>query len=209
MDLKPGQFSSRKSTKLYLIRHAEVEEKYQTTNYGQLDVDLSRKGKEMSGLLVERLSDIPFDVIYSSDLKRAAYLADLLAEPRNLPVRRLEVFRERSFGELQGMQPVDLEGEQLEHWQKWIEDKVHYRVPGSETWKDLHDRVIPSIEELIASFRGRRILVVCHGGTIRATLAWALGVPLANVYQIHQAYCAVNVIEFHPDQPPKITLVNG
>ncbi len=209
MELQPGQFASRRPTQLYLIRHAEIEAKYQGSNYGQLDVALSDKGKKMSAALAGRLSNIPFDVIYSSDLKRASYLANLLAEAGNLPVRCLKVLRERCFGELEGMQPEKFEGEQLEHWKKWGEDRVYYRVPGSETWEDLQKRIIPSVEELVESFRGRRIALICHGGPIRATLAWALGMPLANVYQIHQAYCAVNVIEFNTDMAPRVTLVNG
>src|SRR5688572_6225273 len=100
---KPAQ----NPTTLYLIRHGEPDCQFHNCYYGQMDVPLSDRGMAQSRALAERLASLPFDAIYSSDLQRAGYLADLLAEPRDLPVRRLEVFRERHMGQFQGV-PIEV-----------------------------------------------------------------------------------------------------
>ena len=49
------------------------------------------------------------------------------------------------------------------------------RPPGGESFADLIERVVPAIERLNDEHRGRDIVAVTHGGTIRAALALALG----------------------------------
>src|SRR5690606_1687766 len=96
--LRPGVFAPKTPTHLYLIRHGEPDECHKDCYYGQLDVELGEKGRAQSRAVAERLASVPFSAIYSSDLQRATYLAELLAEPRGLPVRQLAVFRERNMG---------------------------------------------------------------------------------------------------------------
>jgi broad specificity phosphatase PhoE len=52
------------------------------------------------------------------------------------------------------------------------------RAPGGESFADLVGRVAPAIERLNAEHRGRDIVAVTHGGTIRAALGLALGLDL-------------------------------
>ena len=49
------------------------------------------------------------------------------------------------------------------------------RAPNGESFVDLFERVTPAIDGLTAEHRGRDIVAVTHGGTIRAALALALG----------------------------------
>ena len=59
------------------------------------------------------------------------------------------------------------------------------RPPGGESFADLVDRVSPAIERLNEEHRGRDIVAVTHGGTIRAALALALGIPLQAALVLH------------------------
>jgi broad specificity phosphatase PhoE len=49
------------------------------------------------------------------------------------------------------------------------------RAPGGESFADLVGRVAPAVERLTMEHRGRDIVAVTHGGTIRAALGLALG----------------------------------
>jgi broad specificity phosphatase PhoE len=49
------------------------------------------------------------------------------------------------------------------------------RPPGGESFVDLIERVAPAIARLNAEHRGRDIVAVTHGGTIRAAVGLALG----------------------------------
>ena len=54
----------------------------------------------------------------------------------------------------------------------WLGPPEH-RPPGGESFVDLRDRAVQSIERLTALHRGRDIVATAHGGTIRAALAHA------------------------------------
>jgi broad specificity phosphatase PhoE len=196
-------------TRLYLMRHGEPEEAYANAYYGQMDVGLSERGRRQSAALAERLADVPLDAVYSSDLGRATYLARLLAEPRDLPTRALAAFRERHMGRLQGLTAEQMERDHAEEYARWRADRVHYRVPESENFDDLRDRVVPAMLELAASFAGRRVAVAAHAGPIRVMVAHVLGLALENIFRMAVNHCGLFVLEFSHEQPPRVTLMNG
>lgn len=197
------------TTTLYMVRHGEPEIQYHNSYYGQQDVPLSARGREQSAAARERLADVALDAVYSSDLQRAAYLAELLAEPRGLPVRRLVELRERHMGRLQGIPIDELERDHGEVYRQWRADIINFRCPEAENFIDLRQRIVPALEELVASFPGRRLAVACHAGPIRVMLAHALGMPLENIFRINVNYCGIHVIEFQDGKAPRVALMNG
>ena len=198
-----------KKTVIYMIRHGEPAEEFRNQLYGQIDVPLSELGKRQSLSTAERLASVPFTAIYSSDLQRAGFLADALAGHHDLPVRRLEVLRERRFGVAQGLTEAQFEERFPEDFKKWKAKRVSHRSEGGESFQDLHERIIPSIEKLIQSFEGGRVAVVGHAGPIRVTLAHYLGMPLDNIFHFVLDYACINVIEFPNGGAPQIKLING
>lgn len=196
-------------TMLYLLRHGEPHEKYRSMWYGQMDVELSERGLRQSAEVTERLGGVPMDVVYSSDLERAGTMADHLAEANDLPVRRLEVFRERDLGVFQGMTLDQMEETNAEEFRKFRAGRALHRVEGAENFEDVSARVVPAVEKLIYSFPGKRIALVCHAGPIRVTLAHVLGMPLENIFQFTLGYASVNVIEFDGEGGATVKLVNG
>jgi broad specificity phosphatase PhoE len=196
-------------TTLYLVRHGEPAEEFQNRFYGQIDVPLSERGKQQSRATADRLSTIPFDAVYSSDLQRAGYLADRLAEPLNLPVRRLAVFRERCYGIFQGLTEDEIRERHPELYPQWWADRISHPVQGGENFEQLRDRVLPGVRNLVESFPGGRIALAAHGGPIRVVLADVLGLPLANVFHFALDYACVNVVEYSFQGRPRLKLLNG
>lgn len=196
-------------TTLYLIRHGEPAAEFKTCYYGDNDVPLSEKGMAQSREVAQRLASVPFDAVYSSDLERAGYLAERIAETRDLPVRRLAVFRERNHGVLQGLTIDQLERDHTEWFHKWKADRVFCRVPEAENFEDVQARVIPALMELVAAFAGRRVALVCHAGPIRAMLAHAIGLPLEHIFRLGVDYVGIHVIEYSDGHPPRLKLLNG
>ena len=209
MDVYPGKFAEKRPTLLYMLRHGDVDEAHRDSYYGQMDIALSEAGVKRSCDLAERLSSIKFDVVYSSDLARAARLAEMIAEPLDLPVRTVAAFRERSMGVLQGIQTTILERDHADLFGQWRADRILFRVPEAENFEDLRDRVIPAVEELVATYPGRRIALVAHAGPIRVALAHAMGLPLEHIFRLEIGLCSVNVLEFPPAGPSRVILMNG
>jgi broad specificity phosphatase PhoE len=205
----PAMAGPNSSTTLYLLRHPEPADDFRNVFYGQLDVPLSERGLLQARAIADRLADIPFAAVYSSDLQRAGVLADAIADPRDLPVRRLEVFRERSLGPLQGLTIEQMKERHREEFENWFADRAFYRVPGGENFEDLRDRVVPAARTLVESFPGRRIALACHAGPIRVLLADLLGMPLDRSLNLSLNYGSINVVEFPATGAPLVKLVNG
>lgn len=201
--------ASPPSTVLYLIRHTEPDERFKEVYYGQLDIPLSERGLRQIGAVADRVASVPFTAVYSSDLQRAGLLADALADARDLPVRRLEVFRERSLGLLQGLTAEEMKERHGGEFEKWFADRAYHRVPGGENFEDLRDRVLPAVGELVQAFQGQRIVVTTHAGPVRVVLAEHLGMPLDRSLNFTLDYGGITVIEFPLRGAPQVKLVNG
>jgi broad specificity phosphatase PhoE len=174
-----------------------------------MDVALSTRGLKQVSAVADRLSSIPFTVIYSSDLQRAGVLADALAEPRDLPVRKLEVFRERSLGVLQGLTAEQMQERHADIFEQWFADRAYFRVQDAENFEDMQNRVVPAVQTLVESFQGQRIALSTHAGPIRVMLAHILGMPLDRSLNFKLDYGGITVLEFPSQGRPQVKLVNG
>lgn len=198
-----------RKTTLYMLRHGEPALEFQGRYLGHLDAPLSERGEKQSLATADRLSGVPFNAVYSSDLQRAGFLADALGERLDLPVRRVSVFRERKMGILQGLTEEEFASQHPEEFKRWKAAMVSYRLEGAETMEELQQRIVPEVQTLLHAFEGGRIALVAHAGPIRVTLAHALGLPLGNVMRIVLDYASVSVIEFSQEDEARVKMVNG
>src|SRR6185295_12625776 len=106
-------------TTLYLIRHAEVEARYQGVFGGTIDMDLSPRGHEQATALARFLEGKKFDAIYASPMKRvqqtlAPYLNNGAPKPVVLPN-----LYEVDFGDWTGLTFAEVKeqfGYDAHHW---------------------------------------------------------------------------------------------
>ena len=78
--------------------------------------------------------------------------------------------------------------------------------PGGESWPLVRDRV----RQFAARVRKlhEKILIVAHGGPLRALLSEALGLPDANIFRLDQKFAGVSIIDWL-GEVPLVRLVNG
>jgi broad specificity phosphatase PhoE len=168
-------------TRWWWIRHAPVPDGGHI--YGQRDLPCDCSDTEVfTGLA----ADLPADAVWvTSGLKRARQTAEAIlgAEPGkfvDVVPAALAEFDEQHLGEWQGLKrKAFYAARRVGTHTLWFAP-ADERPPGGESFTDLVARVAPSIERLTAQHRGRDIVAVTHGGTIRAAIALALGlVPQA------------------------------
>lgn len=160
---------------LTLVRHGESTWNESRTIQGQLDgAVLTDTGRDQIVAAAQALRGSQFDSIISSDLIRAAQSAEILAELLGLEVTRDPSLRERSFGVLEGgtlsvlsPQLTGIDGERV------IDDLV--RPERGESLSELLERAGAFIRRTREEYPGQRLLVVTHGGTIRALRAYVAG----------------------------------
>jgi broad specificity phosphatase PhoE len=108
-------------------------------------------------------------VWYASNLLRARKTAEHLARA-GADMDRLHIdpdLAEQHFGSWQGLTYVEIAEKHANNHLFWLGPPEH-RPPGGESFVDLRDRTVKSIDRLTAEHRGRDIVATAHGGTIRA-----------------------------------------
>jgi len=158
----------------YLVRHGETEWNALKLVQGHTDIPLNEKGEHQAKNLGQKLNKIRFDSIFSSDLLRAKKTAEIIAIERKIEVKTTEKLRERYFGRLEG-KSWEGEASELKYlWKKFInltdeERKIH-KLERVENNNDLMNRLIPFLREIAVIYGGKNILIVTHGGLMRAFL---------------------------------------
>ena len=188
-------------TDLFLIRHGETEWNKVLRYQGQTDIDLNETGFNQARLLSKRLKNKKIDRIYSSDLKRAANTASIVAEPHELKLRKEKKLREICFGEWEGMNYEEIIQEYPEIFKKWRNDPVSVPPPEGETFLEFQKRVIDIINKIKDLHAGERVAVVAHGGTIRVYLAHILGMPLEGNRKLSIHNTSLSHIKVYDNRP--------
>jgi alpha-ribazole phosphatase len=196
-------------TRIYLIRHGEVQGAGTRRYNGHADVPLSERGIAQYHQMKERLADKNISACYTSDLIRCATGADVIGSRLGLTPVLEPGLRELNIGIWEGKTWAELMEKYPLEWQARIADIVNYRVPGGESLKDLHDRIMPVIRAIVERHRGGNVLVVAHGGANRVILLDAAGAPLSSLFNIEQDYCCLNIIDYFVDGKAVIKLLNG
>ena len=150
--------------KLVLTRHGETEENRAGILQGHMPSMLTERGREQAQKIAGRLKKEALDVIYSSDLARAAdTAAEIHRYHAQVPLVITRELRERDMGKLQG---------------------VHKRDPAAK--EEERRRTMESDERLFARANGllRRVLsrhidetvlFVCHNGIGRMLVSAITG----------------------------------
>jgi alpha-ribazole phosphatase len=196
-------------TRIYLIRHGEVEGAGIPRYNGHADVALSERGVAQYHELKGRFAGVNITACYTSDLTRTSTGAEILAGHLGVDTMRERNLRELNIGIWEGMTWQELMEKYPAEWQARLDDIVNYRVPEGENLLDLRQRVIPVIERIVARHQGEEVLVVGHGGVNRVILLEAIGAPLSALFNIEQNYCCLNVIDYFADGKTVVKLLNG
>jgi alpha-ribazole phosphatase/probable phosphoglycerate mutase len=196
-------------TRLFLIRHGQVEGHEAKRYNGQKNVPLTGHGRRQLDEVATRLAGVPLDAVWSSDLDRCRYGAERLAAPRGLTVVCREGVRELHAGDWEGLAWDELKRLCPTEWQARLDDIVAYRIPGGESFFDAAQRVRTELARLLAAHPGQNVALVAHGGVNRIILLDTLGASLERVFCLEQDYACLNVIDYFADGNRTIRLMNG
>ncbi len=158
---------------IYLIRHAR-----QNITAFNLDVPLSEKGIKQAELLEKRLSGLELDKIYSSTLTRAIETADIINRKKKMEIERRSELNEIDYGELTSLPLSVKDNEYKEFFSKLERREEDIPFPKGENSESVFKRTSRVFREIEKS-KYEHILIVTHGGAIRASLCGLLNLPFA------------------------------
>lgn len=188
------------STWIYLVRHGSPLGAETRRFIGYLDVPLSPLGEREMERLAVRLAAVPLGTIYTSDLARARRSAEVIARPHGLAPRSVPALREMAMGRWEGLTADEIHAQEPDLFREWMGRVGEFPFPGGESVPDLLERVWPAFERIVAAHPGERVAVVGHGGTNRAILCRALGLPLDRLLALGQDYAALSLLEWREER---------
>jgi len=195
-------------TEIIIIRHGETEWNKTGRFQGHSDVPLSAEGRAQAAMLGENLAVDHVDMIYASDLTRAMETAAPLAQRFGLEVISDPQLRELNFGAWEGRNFNDVNAENPNAMKNFYTDPEQADIPESEPFPEFQRRIAGRVREIVAQERGKRIVIVSHGASIRILLADLLSMPIRSIWHLSQLNTAVNKIRFEDDGFAVVTLMN-
>jgi broad specificity phosphatase PhoE len=161
---------------ILLARHGESDWNRERRWQGHADRPLTARGREQARALAERLSGVGLGAVYASDLRRARDTAAAVAAAQGLEVEIRPALREVDVGAWSGLTRAEVAErfpDAFQHWQDGF--------PGwddGETYEAMRQRVVSEILRIAEAHEPGCVLVVSHGGPIRAVHAAALGLDV-------------------------------
>ena len=189
-------------TRIWLIRHALVEQNARLMLYGTMDVALCPDSLAAQTSMYQGLAArLPRTTAwYATPLSRTQRTAQAIQQA-GYPVTELAIepgLLEQDLGEWQGLPHAELpERLQSPAHVFWplAADEV---PPGGESMVQVCTRVSEALERIADAHDGQDIVVVSHGGAIRAAVAHALGVEAETALRLSVQNLSVTIIERHP-----------
>ena len=169
---------------ILLARHGETDWNREGRWQGWADPPLNDTGREQARRLAEQLRETPFDAVYSSDLRRAHETAEIVGAPHDVPIVVDPELREIDVGSWSGLTRAEID-ERFPDGER----------PDGETREQHSVRVLAAVERIARQNLGRRVLIVTHGGVLRALHRIVSDEPFRSVEN-----CAVLEVHFRDDR---------
>jgi probable phosphoglycerate mutase len=156
---------------LIFVRHGEPHSEIRTDG-SPADPPLTDLGHRQAAAVAAKLAAEPLDALYCSTMTRARQTADPILGATGLTGVYRDELREwgsrssRYIGERDIRAAAGAEDPDIARLRNGLADDHGYRF---------RDRVAAEVERIIASHRGERVVVVCHGGVISAYASHILG----------------------------------
>jgi broad specificity phosphatase PhoE len=153
-------------TMLLLARHGQTDWNLERRWQGHADPPLNETGRAESRALAASLAGRGLERVYSSDLARARETAELVASALELELRLDPRLREVDVGEWSGLTSAEVEARFPDGYRRRYEGQTGWEQ--GELFEAMAARVEAAVLSIAATDTDSRLLVVTHGGPLRA-----------------------------------------
>jgi broad specificity phosphatase PhoE len=179
------------ATVLLLVRHGQTDANAHGLILGRADPPLNALGRRQARD-VAAVTGTPARVI-SSPLHRATATAREFGVPVEIDERWIEL----DYGDLDGKIAADTSSGL---WMRWERD-LSFAPDHGESLAALGKRVRDACEDISDAAAQETVVVVTHVSPIKATIAWALGIPDLSARRMYVEDGSVSRIDFEPHGP--------
>lgn len=196
-------------TRVILVRHGESSFNVERRVQGYSDVStLTETGRAGAIQVGEALSEMAFDAIYSSPLRRAKDTAELilskLKQAPAAPLQTLENLKEINLALWEGVLFKDIEQKYPEEYEQWKNrpHELKMVLPGPDASQDyfpvleLFARAKQFWLDFLPAHADKTVLLIAHSGINRALISTAIGLEPTSYQAVHQSNCGISVLNF-------------
>lgn len=145
------------NTTIYMIRHAKSP-----FVFGQERTrKLSEQGERDAIKITKLMGQKEIDVIVSSPYTRAIQTIEGIASANNIEIKLYEELRER---QLKGA--YKLPDEEIQQALKKSYEDIDFYLSGGESIRDVQNRALPVIKNLLNKYEGQKIVIGTHGNVM-------------------------------------------
>ena len=190
-------------TRFWLIRHAIVEENARAILYGTMDVELCEASLlEQAPMYRALAARLPRPAVWKVTpllrTRRTAEAVFAAGYPRMEPQVEPDLI-EQSLGEWQGLPHAELPARLVLPKHAFWPLSGHERPPGGETLAEVIERVGAALERLASLHPDEDVVIVSHGGAIRAAVAHCLRIGPDNALHLMVQNLSLTRLERQPD----------
>ncbi|MFC2012355.1 histidine phosphatase family protein [Chloroflexota bacterium] len=193
--------------RLLLVRHGSTEFNDALRFAGVSDIELNTEGIRQAEKLRDRLAKEKIDVIYCSELKRALATARIISPNHQTETVVCPELRECNYGEAEGLTIEEIRQRFPEIASAMSENSLEIDFPGGESFNSFIHRAGTFANRLDEHTAEQTILVVTHGGVLRALVCCLLGLDKRHWWNFQFSNASLSVIEMHRRRR-RLTLLN-
>jgi valyl-tRNA synthetase len=149
-------------SKWFIVRHGQTELNFQRRVQGSMDSPLTEEGRAQIHKAGEELAKHKIDLIISSDLGRAKETSEILAQETGAEIIYDAALRERSYGPHEGKTYEEVD--HIHHTAQGYNESLE----GIEAYVTVEERAWSAFSEYRKTHRAKNVVIVSHGGVIRA-----------------------------------------
>ena len=155
-------------TQLLIIRHGQSCANLDGVFVGHVNSPLSDLGKDQAEATANYIvSNYHVDAVYASDLERAFYTGNAVAQKLGLPITADDQLREIFAGDWEGVKFDDLSANYGEPYQLWLRDIGMAQCPNGESVAQLQNRFVGALRRIAQEHDGETVVIASHATPIR------------------------------------------
>lgn len=176
-------------SKLVLVRHGQSFWNEKGLWTGWKDIGLTENGNKEALSAAELISDIEFDIAFTSDLLRAFQTLEIIKKKlkiRHIPTVIESSLNERHYGIYTGKNKLEIKNKVGQEKFNRLRRGWDEPIPEGESLKDVHKRAVPTyIKNILPALKkGQNVLVVAHGNSNRALIKHIEGISDEQISEI-------------------------
>lgn len=195
-------------TQIWLVRHGETEWNVAGRFQGCKDIPLTDEGFNQARSLKSRFTK-SFDAIYTSPLTRALQTAEVICEDDNMEPIIEDEIREVDFGKWEGLTIKQIAENYPNEFKEWRTDTINGNLLGGDlSIKCASTRAKNAILNIAENNPGKKILIVAHGGIIKAGLIGLFDWNMTMYHKIILGNTSVSQISFDANLNARLVTLN-